>query len=194
MPAVDEYEGGAASAAGMIAMVETGTVQPSRGWRMAAGADKFPRSERKPSREAFIQSTGANAGQSGCGRSARTSPMLGTKPSTGGVGGEWRLTWTSFHVWDESPSEGRLFSSQGQMPAIGLETTYERQARTSFVFGTKPSREALVQLFAGSGRASVMAVVFTCNMYSVPYKGKRPQKTPFPKISEYTDTFICYIL
>ena len=69
---------------------------------------------------------------SGCGRSARTSPMLGTKPSTGGVGGEWRLTWTSSRIWDESRSDGRLFSSQRQMPAIGLKTTYERQARTSF--------------------------------------------------------------
>ena len=61
MPAVDEYEGGAASAAGMIAMVESGTVQPSRGWRMAADMDKFPHWGRKPSREALIQLTGANA-------------------------------------------------------------------------------------------------------------------------------------
>ena len=34
---------------------------------------------------------------------------------------------------------------------------------------------------AGRGGASVMAVVFTCNTYSVPYKGKSPKKRLSPK-------------
>ena len=34
----------------------------------------------------------------------------------------------------------------------------------------------------------------TCNTYSVPYKGKPLKKTPFSKITEYTDTFMYYIL
>ena len=132
MPAVDECERDVASAAGMIAMIGAGTVQPPPWMANGGRRGQVPRSGRKPSRGAFIRSTGANGRPSGCGRSARTSPMLGTKPSTGGVGGEWRLTWTSSRIWDESRSDGRLFSSQRQMPAIGLKTTYERQARTSF--------------------------------------------------------------
>ncbi len=132
MPAVDECERGAASAAGMIAMIGAGTVRPPpwmandgrRGQVSAFGTKAVQRGVHSVHR--------GECRPSGCGRSARTSPMLGTKPSTGGVGGEWRPTWTSFRVRDESRPERRLFSSQGQMPAIGLETTYERQARTSF--------------------------------------------------------------
>ena len=110
------------------------------------------------------------------------------------------------HGRRERPMDGR----HGQVPRSGrkpLRGAFIRftganaaywgcrwSARTGFAFGTKPSREALVRLFAGSGGASVMAVVFTCNTYSPAYKGKGPKKTPFSKISEYTDTFICYIL
>ena len=36
-------------------------------------------------------------------------------------------------------------------------------------------------------------VVFTCNTYSAAYKGKPRKKTPFPKITEYTDTSVYYI-
>ena len=108
------------SAADMIATIGAGAVQTPCGQPMAVVRRQvFPRLGRKPSRGAFIRSTGANGRPSGCGRSARTSPMLGTKPSTGGVGGEWWSTWTSFHVWNESRSEGRLFGPQGQMPLIG---------------------------------------------------------------------------
>ena len=89
-----------------------------------------------------------------------------------------RPTWTSFRVRDESPSEGRLFGPQGRMRLTGVVGGRRGQV---FAFGTKPSREALVRLFAGSGRASVMAVVFTCNTYSVPYKGKDPKKRLSPK-------------
>ena len=66
-----------------------------------------------------------------------------------------RPTWTSFRVRDESPSEGRLFGPQGRMRLTGVVGGQHGQV---FAFGTKPSREALVWLFAGSGRASVMAV------------------------------------
>ena len=34
----------------------------------------------------------------------------------------------------------------------------------------------------------------TCNTYSVPYKGKTLKKTPFSKMTEYTDTSVYYIL
>ena len=118
MPAVDECEGGAASAADMIAMVEAGTVQPPpwmanggrRGQVSAFGMKAVQRGVHSAHR--------GECRPSGCGRSARTSPMLGTKPSTGGVGGEWRPTWTSSRIWNESRPERRLFSSQGQMPLI----------------------------------------------------------------------------
>ena len=119
MPAVDECEGGAASAAGMIAMIGAGTVRPLP-W-MANGGRRGQVSAfgmKAVQRGAYSVHRG-KCRPSGCGRSARTSPMLGTKPSTGGVGGEWWSTWTSFHVWNESRSEGRLFGPQGQMPLIG---------------------------------------------------------------------------
>ena len=131
MPAVDECEGGAASAAGMIAMIGVSTVRPPP-W-MANGGRRgqvFAFGMKAVQRGVYSVHRG-ECRPSGCGRSARTRPMLGTKPSTGGVGGEWRPTWTSSRIWDESRPERRLFSSQGQTPAIGLETTYERQARTS---------------------------------------------------------------
>ena len=72
---------------------------------------------------------------------------------------------TSFHVWNESRSEGRLFGPQGRMPSIGLWAvgTNEPHARDKTVhgrrrrrmaadmdkfphLGRKPSREALIQL------------------------------------------------
>ena len=90
MPAVDECEGGAASAAGMIAMIGAGAIQTPRGRPMAANVDKFPRSGRKPLRGAFIWLLEANA--------------------VHGVGnGLWRPTWTGFHVYRKSRSEWRLF-------------------------------------------------------------------------------------
>ena len=110
---------------------------------------------------------------SGCGRSARTRPMLGIKPSTGGVGGEWRPTWTSSRIWDESRPERRLFSSQGQNAGHRVGNDLREAGTDKFPrSGRKPSRGALVRFFAGEGHASVMAVVFTCNTYSAAYKGK----------------------
>ena len=53
----------------------------------------------------------------------------------------------SCRVRDESPSEGRLFGPQGRMRLTGVVGGRRGQV---FAFGTKPSREALVRLFAGS--------------------------------------------
>ena len=103
------------------------TVHGRRRRRMAADMDKFPHLGRKPSREALIQLTGANAGHR--------------------VGNDLREAGA-----DKFPRSGR-----------------------------KPSRGALVRFFAGEGHASVMAVVFTCNTYSVPYKGKDLKKRLSPK-------------
>ena len=75
------------------------TVHGRRRRRMAADMDKFPHLGRKPSREALIQLTGANAGHEV-------------------VNGLWRPARTSFHVRDESRPERRLFGPQGQMPAM----------------------------------------------------------------------------
>ena len=60
--------------------------------RMAADMDKFPHLGRKPSREALIQLTGANAAHEV-------------------VSGLWRSARTSFRVWGENRPEGRLFGS-----------------------------------------------------------------------------------
>ena len=130
MIAVDECEGGAASAAGMIAMIGAGTVRPPP-W-MANGGRRGQVSAfgmKAVQRGAYSVHRG-ECRPSGCGRSARTSPMLGTKPSTGGVGGEWRPTWTSSRIWDESRPERRLFDSWGQIRPTGLKTAHRQLGRT----------------------------------------------------------------
>ena len=107
------------SATDMIAMIGAGAVQTPRGQPMAVVRRRVSMSGTKAAQRGVYSVHRGECRPSGCGRSARTSPMLGTKPSTGGVGGEWRPTWTSSHIWDESRPERRLFSSQGQMPLIG---------------------------------------------------------------------------
>ena len=47
--------------------------------------------------------------------------------------------------------------------------------------GAKATRRFIRPAFTGSRRASVMAVVFTCNTYSVPYKEKSRKKRLSPK-------------
>ena len=101
-------------------------------------------------------------------------PCPRRKLSTGGVD----ALWTKLPRSGRKPLRGAFIRSTGANAAYwGCRWS----ARTGFAFGTKPSREALVRLFAGSGRASVMAVVFTCNTYSVPYKGKDLKKRLSPK-------------
>ena len=102
MPAVDECERGAASAAGMIAMIGAGAIQTPCGRPMAANVDKFPRSGRKPLRGAFIRPLGANAVHGVVNDlqvvDADKFPCSGRKPSTGGVDGEWWPAWTKFSM------------------------------------------------------------------------------------------------
>ena len=97
-----------------------------------------------------------------------------------------RAAWTPYGrpTWTSLPRSGRKPLRGAFIRPTGANAAYwgrRWSARTGFTFGTKPSREALVRLFAGSGRASVMTVVFTCNTYSVPYKGKDPKKRLSPK-------------
>ena len=78
--------------------------------------------------------------------------------STGGVDALWTADMDKF------PHSGRKPLRRAFIRSTGANAAYRGRrwsARTGFAFGTKPSREALVRLFAGSGRASVMAVVFT---------------------------------
>ena len=146
MPAVDECEGGAASAADMIAMVEAGTVQPPpwmanggrRGQVSAFGMKAVQRGVHSVHR--------GECRPSGCGRSARTSPMLGTKPSTGGVGGEWRPTWTKFPHLGRKPSREALIQLTGANAAHEVVSGLWRSARTSFRVWRKPSGGAFIWL------------------------------------------------
>ena len=143
MPAVDECEGGAASAADMIAMVEAGTVQPPpwmanggrRGQVSAFGMKAVQRGVHSAHR--------GECRPSGCGRSARTSPMLGTKPSTGGIGGEWRPTWTKFPHLGRKPSREALIQLTGANAAHEVVSGLWRSARKVFAFGAKTVRRGV---------------------------------------------------
>ena len=88
-------------------------------------------------------------------------------------------------------------SRRGQVFAFGTKTAqrgvysaprgkcrlsaYERLVRTGFASGAKATRRFIRPAFTGSRCASVIAVVFTCNTYSVPYKGKDLKKRLSPK-------------
>ena len=104
---------------------------------MAAGADKFLCSERKPLRGAFIRRLGANAAHE--------------------VGDNLRMTGVGGH-----PS-----GSRGQA-------------------GLRPDFRSTIHIFHGGQWCAPpppwgMTVVFTCNTYSVPYKGKEPKNSLSPK-------------
>ena len=137
MPAVDECEGGAASAADMIAMIGAGTVRPPPWMANGGRHEQVSAFGMKAVQRGAYSVHRGECRPSGCGRSARTSPMLGTKPSTGGVGGEWRPTWTSFRVRDENRPEGRLFGSWGQIRPTGLKTATGSRGGQVFMLGMK---------------------------------------------------------
>ena len=105
-------------------------------------------------------------------------PCPRRKLSTGGVDALWTADMDKFRVRDESPSEGRLFGPQGRMRLTGVVGGRRGQVLRS---GRNCPERRLSGFFAGSGRASVMAVVFTCNTYSAAYKGKDPKKRLSPK-------------
>ena len=179
MPAVDECERGAASAAGMIAMIGAGTVRPPpwmanggrRGQVSASGTKAVQRGVHSVHR--------GECRPSGCGRSARTSPMLGTKPSTGGVGGEWRPTWTSFPHLGRKPSRGAFIQLTGANAGHRVGNDLREAGTDKFPrSGRKPSREALVRFFAGGGHAPVMTPVSPVTRIQSLIKGKA-QKNAF---------------
>ena len=127
----------------------------------------------------MIAMIGARAAQTPREQPTRTSfPCPRRKLSTGGVDALWTADMDKFPRSGRKPLRGAFIRSTGANAAYWGRRW---SARTGFAFGTKPSREALVRLFAGSGRASVMAVVFTCNTYSPAYKGKTLKKRLSPK-------------
>ena len=113
----------------------------------------------------------------------------------------------SFHARNESRSEERLFSPQGQMPPIGSETTDAdepcvrdesrpekhpsgSQRRIRLWSGLHPVRHGIQPAIhphlpwrAVVVRPSPLAnhACITCNTYSPAYKGKSPKKRLSPK-------------
>ena len=170
----------------MIAMIGAEAVQTPRGQPMAAGADRFPRSGRKPSRGAFIRPTGANAAHR-VGNDLREAgtdkfPCLGRKPSTGCVDGEWRPARTSFRVRDESRPEGRSFGPQGRMPLIGRRAVGVKAIRRKHPSDPQFPHSAGCRRFAERWNSPLVETAcITCNTYSVPYKGKTLKKRLSPK-------------
>ena len=147
------------SAADMIAMVEVGTVQPPP-WTANGG------------RHGQVSAFGTKAAQRGVYSAPRGEC---------GLLGRGRSARTSFHVRDESRSEGRLFDAQGQMRLTRPWAVGHGRAFMSVAKAVRSSR---------TGGARLYSLV---TRIQSPIKGKA-QKTPFSKIGEYTDTFICYIL
>ena len=101
------------SATDMIAMIGAGAVQTPRGQPMAVVRRRVSMSGTKAAQRGVYSVHRGECRPSGCGRSARTSPMLGTKPSTGGVGGEWWPAWTSFPCLERNPLRGTFIRSTG---------------------------------------------------------------------------------
>ena len=182
MPAVDECERDAASAAGMIAMIGAGTVRPPS-W-MANGG-----------RRGQVSAFGTKAVQRGVHsvHKGEWTPI-----------GLWAVGTNEPHARDKTVHgwrRRRMAADMDKVPHLGrkpsrwafiqlteanaghrVENDLREAGTDKFPrSGRKPSRGALVRFFAGGGHAPVMAGVFTCNTYSAAYKGKPSKKRLSPK-------------
>ena len=165
-------------AAGMIAMVEPGTVQPSCGWRMAADMDKFcVRDESRPEGRLF----GPQGRMPAIGLWAvgTNEPHARDKTVHGRRRRRMAADMDKFPHWGRKPSREALIQLTGANAGHRVGNDL-RKAGTDKLprSGRKSFREVLVRFFAGGGHASVMAPVSPVTRIQSPIKGKA-QKNAF---------------
>ena len=114
----------------------------------------------------------------GHGQSAQTSFHTRTKTVHGRCERRMTAGADKFSRSERKPLSGAFIRLLGANAAYRPTNGWCERVST---FGAKATRRFVRPASTGSRRASVMAVVFTCNTYSVPYKGKPPKKRLSPK-------------